>query len=234
MKAPGNQHDLRESWLRAAVNLLRPYFVDIGYPLPEHIRTAIAFPSTGRKGKRLAECWHSTSSEDDSFEIFIRADLAEPIEVLGVLVKELVHSALPDGVGHGKEFKTAALKAGLQGPMRIAKPGVLLERRLLEMANTLGPLPHARLHIDQAPLTAVAPLPAVALDGPKKQRTRWLKAECQVDGCGYLVRVSAKNVREVGPPPCPKHGAMQVELPAEGEEPEAIVGENVHTAPLQS
>ena len=120
MKPPGNQHDLRESWLRAAVNLLRPYFVDIGYPLPDHIRTAIAFPSTGRKGKRLAECWHSTSSEDDSFEIFIRADLAEPIEVLGVLVKELVHSALPDGVGHGKEFKTAATKAGLQGPMRTA------------------------------------------------------------------------------------------------------------------
>ena len=64
MKPPGNQHDLRESWLRAAVNLLRPYFVDIGYPLPDHIRTAIAFPSTGRKGKRLGECWHSTSSED--------------------------------------------------------------------------------------------------------------------------------------------------------------------------
>ena len=108
MKPPGNQHDLRESWLRAAVSLLRPYFTDIGYPLPNNIRAAIAFPSTGRKGKRLAECWHATSSADETFEIFIRADLAEPIEVLGVLVKELVHSALPDGVGHGKEFKTAA------------------------------------------------------------------------------------------------------------------------------
>ena len=232
MKAPGNQHDLRESWLRAAVNLLRPYFVDIGYPLPEHIRTAIAFPSTGRKGKRLAECWHSTSSEDESFEIFIRADLSEPIDVLGVLVKELVHSALSDGVGHGKEFRTAALKAGLQGPMRNAQPGVLLQGRLLEMANALGPLPHARLHIDQSPLTAIAAPAAVALNLPKKQRTRWLKAECQVDGCGYLVRVSAKNVREIGPPPCPKHGAMEVELAAEDDAPEAMAGESVHTPPL--
>ena len=64
MKPPSNQHDLRESWLRAAVNLLRPYFTDIGYPLPENIRVAIAFPSTGRKGKRLGECWHAASSED--------------------------------------------------------------------------------------------------------------------------------------------------------------------------
>ena len=146
MKPPSNQHDLRESWLRAAVNLLRPYFTDIGYPLPNNIRVAIAFPSTGRKGKRLAECWHSTSSEDDRFEIFIRADLAEPIEVLGVLVKELVHSALPDGVGHGKEFKTAATKAGLQGPMRTATPGVLLQRRLLEdgeYARAPAPCPSA-------------------------------------------------------------------------------------------
>src|SRR3984957_16877436 len=133
MKAPGNQHDLRESWLRAAVNLLRPYFVDIGYPLPEHIRVAIAFPSTGRKGKRLAECWHSKSSADENFAIFIRADLAEPLEVLGVLVKELVHSALPDGVGHGKEFKAAATKAGLQGPMRTARPGVLPQGGLLAL-----------------------------------------------------------------------------------------------------
>ena len=232
MKAPGNQHDLHESWLRAAVNLLRPYFVDIGYPLPEHIRTAIAFPSTGRKGKRLAECWHSTSSEDDSFEIFIRADLAEPIDVLGVLVKELVHSALPDGVGHGKEFKTAALKAGLQGPMRTAKPGILLQGRLLEMANTLGPLPHARLHIDQSPLTAIAPLAAVALDGPKKQRMRWLKAECRADGCDYLARITAKHVRGIGPPHCPKHGEMHVEFPPQDDEPDAIGEESVHTPPL--
>jgi len=223
MKPPSNQHDLRESWLRAGVNLLRPYFTDIGYPLPENIRVAIAFPSTGRKGKRLGECWHATSSEDSCFEIFIRADLSEPMDVLGVLMKELVHSALPDDAGHGKEFKTAANKAGLQPPWRTATPGVLLQRRLLEVATSLGPLPHARLHIDQSPLTAVAPIAAVALDRPKKQRTRWLKAECQADGCDYLVRVSARNVRDVGPPPCPKHGPMQVELPPEDDEPEMIV-----------
>jgi hypothetical protein len=195
---------------------LRPYFVSVGYPLPDNIRFAIAFPSTGRKGKRLGECWHSSNSDDASYEIFLRADLAEPVDVLSVLVKELVHTALPDDAGHGKKFKDAAIKIGLQGPMRAARPGVLLLKQLAEIATTLGPLPHASLHIERAPLAAVAA--AIALDRPKKQRVRMLKAACGADGCGYTVRVAASWVRDVGPPHCPKHGAMAVDLPADSED----------------
>lgn len=215
MKAPNtpNSYDSREGWLRAAANGLRPYFESCGWPLPEKIRYAIAFTSTGRRSKRVGECWHSTTSDDASYEIFIRADLAEPIDVLGVLVKELVHTTLPAGVGHGKQFKDAAIKIGLQPPMREARPSVLLKGQLVELAKNLGPLPHASLHVDQAPLTAVA----VALDRPKKQRARLLKAECPFDGCGYLVRVAAKPVRDKGPPHCPAHGAMTVDLPPEAE-----------------
>ena len=219
MKPPTvNRHDLRESWLRAAAGELRPYFASVGYSLPDSIRFAIAFPSTGRKGKRMGECWHSTSSEDGHYEIFLRADLSDAVEVLGVLVKELVHTVLPADAGHGRLFKTAALKIGLQGPMRTAEPTVLLKGRLEELAATLGPLPHARLHIEQSPLVAVAPTPATALDRPKKQRSRMFKAECAVEGCGYTVRIAAKWVNEVGPPSCPKHGPqhgpMSVEMPA--------------------
>ena len=222
MKIPAvNHHDLRESWLRAAATELRPYFASVGYKLPDDIRFAIAFPSTGRKSKRLGECWHSASSADGHYEIFLRADLFEPVEVLGVLIKELVHTALPADAGHGKLFKAAALKVGLQGPMRNAAPGVLLQNRLSEIAATLGPLPHARLNIEDAPLVAVAPAPAAALDRPKKQRARMLKAECAGEGCGYTVRVAAKWVRDIGPPQCPKHGAMAVDLPADEPEPEA-------------
>ncbi len=225
MKAP-NIHNSRESWLRAAADELRPYFASCGLNLPDKIRYAIAFPSTGRKGNRVGECWHSANSDDAHYEIFIRSDLAEPLWVLGVLVKELVHTALPVDAGHGKAFKAAAIKVGLQGPMRRAKPGVLLQSRLTELAATLGPLPHAGLHINEAPLTAIA----VAVDRPKKQRARMLKAECQVPECGYVVRVAAKPAREIGPPHCPKHGAMRVEFPADDDdEPEtgAEVGETV-------
>ena len=216
VKAPVNRHDFRESWLRAAAAELRPYFASVGYPLPDNIRFALAFTSTGRKGKRLGECWHSSSSGDATYEIFLRADLAEPVDVLGVLVKELVHTALPAGVGHGKLFKAAALKIGLQGPMRKARPGVLLQNRLTEVAAALGPLPHASLHIEQSPLTAVA------VDRPKKQRARMLKAHCDADGCGYLVRVAGQQVKDIGPPHCPKHGPMTVEFPSETkDEPES-------------
>jgi hypothetical protein len=214
VKSPVNRHDFREGWLRAAAAEIRPHFASVGYPLPENIRFAIAFTSTGRKGKRLGECWHSSTSEDNSYEIFLRADIAEPVEVLGVLVKELVHTALPADTGHGKQFKDAALKIGLQGPMRKARPGILLQNRLTEVAAALGPLPHASLHIEQAPLTAVS----VAVDRPKKQRARMLKAHCDADGCGYLVRVAGQQVKDVGPPHCPKHGPMTVEFPPEAED----------------
>ena len=218
MKAPPitNSYDTREAWLRAAANELRSHFASCGLTVPEKIRYAIAFTSTGRRGKRIGECWHASSSEDDSYEIFIRADVSEPLVVLTVLVKELIHTALSPGTGHGKLFRDAALKIGLQGPMRNPQLGVLLKARLIDLAAALGPLPHASLHIDQMPLNAAA----VALDRPKKQRARMLKAECTLAGCGFVVRVAAKPVREIGPPHCPKHGAMAVEFNGDDEETE--------------
>src|SRR5277367_7132664 len=60
MKSASNYHDTREGWLRAATNELRDYFKRCGYPLPDNIRFAIGFPSTGRKGNRVGECWHSS------------------------------------------------------------------------------------------------------------------------------------------------------------------------------
>jgi hypothetical protein len=200
-----NAYDSRESWLKAAEIELRPYFESCDYPLPENIRHAIAFPSTGRNGRRVGECWHCSTSEDNHFEIIIRADIAEPVEVLGVLMHELTHAALPPDAGHGKKFKDAAIKLGLEGQMRHAMPNQLLTPRLKEIAEKLGPLPHARLKIDWD-RDGTAPA-----DRPKKQRTRLLKAECTTLACGYTVRITSKWVTEVGPPHCPNHGAMQVE-----------------------
>ena len=215
--AKSNYHDSRESWLRAATDELRPYFQRCGYPLPGKIRFAIAFPSTGRKGNRVGECWHSSTSADEHYEIFIRADLSEPEKVLGVLVHELVHAVVPVDARHGKHYRAAALKIGLQGKMVHALPGELLQKRLDDLAATLGPLPHARLNIERG---ADNRGPA---DREKKQSARMLKAECEVEGCGYVVRVAASHVRNIGPPHCPKHGAMTVDLPdeSENEEPEA-------------
>jgi hypothetical protein len=211
--AKSNYPDTREGWLRAATGELRPYFKECGFTIPDNLRFAIAFTSSGRKGKRVGECWHSSTSADSHYEIFIRADLAEPVEVLGVLAKELVHTLLPPNAGHRRQFKAAALKIGLQGPMRQAQPGPLLHDRLKALAETLGPLPHARLDISQQSTAARL----VAVGQPKKQRARMLKAACEVEGC-MVVRVAAAHVKKLGPPHCPEHGPMKVDLPEdEGE-----------------
>ena len=138
-----NDHTSRESYLRAATNELRPYFAKHGLTLPEKIRYAVAFTSHGKKGKVAGECWHAGASDDGHHEIIIRADFADPAEVLGILVHELVHAALPPDVKHGKEFREAALRIGLEGPMRHAMPGAVLKERLNELASSLGPFPHA-------------------------------------------------------------------------------------------
>jgi len=200
-----NDHNSRESYLRAATNELRPYFVKHGLILPDKIRFAIAFTSHGKKGKVAGECWHAGASDDGHHEIIIRADFADPAEVLGILVHELVHAALPPDVKHGKEFREAALRIGLEGPMRHAMPGAVLKERLNELASSLGLFPHARLNFDRVTLAG-----EVVADRPKKQGTRMLKAECLGAGCGYTVRVAARWIKDCGPPHCPKHGAMHV------------------------
>lgn len=216
---PSNRHESRETWLRSATNELRPYFESQGYPLPEFIRFAIAFPSTGRKGRRVGECWHPEASADQHFEIILRADIADPVEVLCKLVHELVHAALPADAGHGKLFKKAALKLGLtDGPMRYVMPGKLLVPKLEELAAALGPLPHAKLDIERTP---DGKRPA---DRPKKQRARLLKAECTDPECEYTVRITSKWVKDLGPPGCPKHGPMTVDLPDSDAETDEETG----------
>jgi hypothetical protein len=213
-----NAHDTRESWLRAATNDLRSFFGHCGYPIPPNIRFAIAFPSTGRRGARVGECWHGSTSDDGSFEIIIRADIADPVEVLGVLAHELIHACLPADAGHGKLYRDAALRLGLEGKMRQAMPGELLKTRLVQIAEALGDLPHAKLNIERGRDNK---RPA---DQPKKQRTRMLKAECDGVGCGYTVRLTAKWAKELGAN-CPKHGAMTIHFPVdEDEDDEADVG----------
>ena len=72
------------------------------------------------------------------------------------------------------------------------------------------------------PLSGLYPMPgSISNVGPiiaalltaEETETRMLKAECEAEGCGFIVRVAAKQVKEVGPPHCPKHGAMTVDLP---------------------
>jgi len=201
-----NIHTTREGWLRAAMDELRPQFASHGYALPENIRYAIAFTSGGKRGME-GECWHPESSADKHFEIFIRADIADPLEVLGILVHELIHTLLPPEAKHGKEFRDIALRMGLEGKMSHAKPAPPLRERLKIIAANLGPLPHAALDF------------VSGSDRPKKAGVRMLKAECSA-ACGYTVRIIPKWAK-VGLPVCPvdaAHGQLRCDIPDDDAE----------------
>jgi hypothetical protein len=191
-------------------------FAKVGSPIPDEGRIAIGFPSKGGKGNCVGECWHSVASADQHFEIFIRPDKADPVEVLGILTHELVHAAVPLGSGHGKVYKALAEKIGLIGKMRHAMPGIHLTEVLKGFASELGPFPHASLDItyrESAPR--------------KKQKTNLLKAYCEgvkndqgevTEPCDYVCRITAVHAKK-GAPICGVHNLrMQIDWPAEDEE----------------
>ncbi len=143
----------------------------------------------------------------------IRPDKSDPLEVLGILSHELVHSAVPLGSGHGPVYKALATKFGLEGKMRHAMPGGRLAGALKLIAEGLGPLPHATLNLE---FRESAPR--------KKQKTNMLKATCpgvDQDGkhvdCDYVLRVT-KTHAERGAPFCGVHEVrMNVEFTPDDE-----------------
>jgi hypothetical protein len=216
-----NVFQFREQWLFAAIERLSPLFKRAGSPIPEAGRAAIGFTSKGTKGRRVGECWASVASKDRHFEIFIRPDISEPVQVLGILTHELVHAALPVGSGHGPAFKALAVKIGLTGKMRQAIPGPVLEDRLHELASDLGPLPHASLNIE---FRESAPR--------KKQKTHMLKAYCEGvmkdsshEPCDYIVRVTSTHAKKALPI-CGVHEIrMKVDWPDDNKSDGEINGE---------
>jgi hypothetical protein len=200
----------------ALIDALRPLYAACGLDIPAKIRGAIAFTSRGKPGASEgakgtgqwpAECWPACATDDGYCELFVRADHDDPLAIAKIVAHELIHACLPDAK-HGKPFRDAALRLGLEGPMRHALPGQAFTVRLNEIVGAIGPLPRARLNFDRVTLAGLA-----VADRPKKQTTRMLKAECLGRGCGYTVRVAARWITECGPPHCPKHGAMKPALP---------------------
>ncbi len=197
-----NIHTLREAWLRAATDELRPDFAKRGYVLPDNIRSTIAFPSGGKRGAE-GECWHPESSRDRYYNIFIKADNDDPLIILGILTRELIHTLLPSTVKYGKEFRDIALRIGLDGKMMQATPAPALLERLKVIATNLGPIPYGKLDF------------TTRANSRRKASVRMLKAECTAVGCGFNLRILPKWAKAAALP-CPmnpKHGILRCEIP---------------------
>jgi hypothetical protein len=189
-------------------------------PLPDRLRIAIGFPSTGRRAKATGECWDSTASADGTFEILIRPDLAEAdgalaLPVAAALAAQLVQAAVGIPAGKGPLYRRVALGIGLTGPTRATEPGPAFVALVAPILEAAGSLPHARLETERKAMEAEqAAEGAPATTAPRKQVNRHVKCTCST--CGYVVRTARKWLDEVGSPHCPLHGPMIPEVAANG------------------
>lgn len=213
------KHNTREAWLNDVARRMAPMFVDLQAPLPEKVRIAIGFTSTGKRGRSIGECWDNRCSADGYYEIFIRPDLAEtedmmPLQIAAILAHELVHAAVGIPAGHGPAFRKVAKGLGLVGKMRSTVPGPAFEAAMARIFKRAGALPHGRLKTGRFRPRGPRTEPAVPDDNsvqttaPKLQTQRHIKCLCRT--CGYTCRTSRKWLDQVGPPHCPLHGAMVV------------------------
>lgn len=172
-----NLHPTREAWLTAAVEELRPLFAATAQPIASRIRVTCGFPSNARRSGAVGECWADTASADKTMEILISPTVAEPAEVLAILIHELAHTC-PGALNHGVAFQKVADAMGLVPDAvrayKATSAGPMFDAMYSEILTALGAYPHAEL----------------ALSTKKTQTTRMLKCWCPA--CGYTVRTTAK------------------------------------------
>jgi hypothetical protein len=174
----------REQWLNTALDEMRPWFAEAGDPIPDIVRVSIGWMGgRGRKSSAIGQCWKPEQVKDNTPAIFIIPTLDDPIQILDVLTHEGVHAA--GKWNHRSEFSTLAKKIGLEKPWTATTAGPELKEKLVALAEKLGPFDHAAIRKDQI----------------KKQPTRLLKVMCPEDG--YVARITAKWINEMGFPTCP-------------------------------
>ena len=178
------QHITRETWLIAAIELLRPLFAAKGFAVPP-CQVSCGFASTGTRSGHVGQCWSTKSVSNELNQIFIAPTLKTAYDVIDTLVHELVHAVDDCQNKHGKEFKKIALKMGLKGPMRSAGAGPELKVVLTDLLTKLGPYPHEKLKVSMQ----------------KVSRSPRPRAVCKK--CGYQVPMFKKFL-SYGPPICPK------------------------------
>lgn len=177
----------REQWLETAVTELRPIFKEGGTPLPKKVRIAMGLPFGTRK--HVGQCFHSTCSKDGGREIWVSPVLIEAgaERILGTLIHELCHAALPDDEGHGRNFAALGKKMLLTG-----KPTCMCEGSA-EFTEAYKPL-----------LKKLRKFPGVEFDPgagtEKKQKTYMIKIACEE--CEAVFRMTATWADQVVCCPC--------------------------------
>lgn len=192
-KGTASTSKTREDWLSEVSGRMSSWFDDLGFSLPD-FRITAGFPSTGKRGRDLAEAWQEKGGE--SFTVFIRPDRDDAYKVAAALAHQMAHMAAGSADTHGHLFRHIAVSIGLRGRATQAAPGRLFQELIDPILKKAGPLP----------TTYIGPQEAAQ---KSKQKTRLIKVSCRT--CGYVARVSRKWLDDSGPPHCPQHGPMALE-----------------------
>lgn len=183
----------REHWLSQAVALIRPVLEErTGEELPEPIAVSCGWPGGGSARTRIGEAWSQKCSANGTHETYISPVLADPVDVLAVLVHECIHHAVGVDAGHKAPFSRCMRPLALAGKPTATVPnededaGPLFADVWGDVLAALGDYPHARVELVER----------------KKQGTRQLLVECPM--CGLKCRMTRTWIDQVGPPLCPQ------------------------------
>ena len=183
-----------------------PAFEKQGFKLPWPIDIDFGFTSSGTRKGPGGEFYDGAASTHGVPKVNIRAEKADIDWILKVLGHQCGHAAVGAAEGHGKKFRDCVLRMQYVGnSLREVVPGPELMERVLALAESLGPFPRGALRFETHDHAGVEKPPKLSADHPERQKNRQLKAECLIDDCGYIARVSAMNLREKGAPICPVH-----------------------------
>ncbi len=174
----------REQWLNIAANEIyknniEPHLHD--HEKPQHnYRVSVGFP---QNKSAIGECWKKEASEDNTTEIFISPAHNDSLEVLATLVHELIHYCDNCNSGHKGFFKRVARASGLEGKLTATTAGDTLALDLLNIIDTHGEIPHAKLNR--------------ANNGKKKQGTRMIKVLCNNTDCAFMFRATQSQLEKL-------------------------------------
>ena len=198
----------RETWLNAAAVLMQAsVFTDAAIE-PQawesvRYRVTCGFPlgyrgSRGTKQITLGQAFDPSISADGTYEVCVNPIMDAPADVLAVLAHELVHVYCGIECGHRGAFRRVAVAIGLAGKMTATVAGSKLAETLADIADQLGPYPHAKID------------PTLR----KKQGTRNLKLVC--NDCGFTARTSGKWMSQATQPHsmcpvCDEQGSLVAE-----------------------
>jgi hypothetical protein len=212
-------HQARESWLAAAVEIFRPRFDEVGFPLPKKVRISVGFGPQGARqesAKILGVCLATVLSADSTNEIFVSPEDVDTIVMLETVLHELIHAALDCQDGHKGRFAEIATRLGFLSPMTETPASPSLQADFLLIAEDLGHYPGAAvlLGANKPIKLPVGPdgLPFPITSGPgggKTQTTRMRLVQCETDGCdaakaGYKLRMTKTHLESFGAPKCPE------------------------------